>query len=114
VSRSCALLGGFAIGDGLRCYDNIARTLNVIECSVLALCLVLIFAFRRLKDEIQVVAPIRAVVESTVQSIRTTLQQFRENLVKSLSRIRVPEQCEARYCQDFLSVYVRPSHAAVP
>jgi len=29
---SCALLGGFAIGHGFRCYDNIARTRNVSEC----------------------------------------------------------------------------------
>jgi len=32
VPSSCALLGGFAIGAGFRCCDNIARTRNVSEC----------------------------------------------------------------------------------
>jgi len=38
---SCALLGGFAIMHGLRCYGNVTRTRNVSEYMlVLALCLV--------------------------------------------------------------------------
>ena len=38
---SCALLGGFTIGHGLRCYGNITRTRNVREYMlVFALCLV--------------------------------------------------------------------------
>jgi len=32
---------GFAIGARVRCYDKIARTRNVSECTVLALCLVI-------------------------------------------------------------------------
>ena len=60
---SCALLGEFAIGARVELlwqhnanpsyklastprYDNIVRTRNVSECSVLALCLVLIFRER--------------------------------------------------------------------
>ena len=37
---SCALLGDLQSVHGLRCYDNISRTRNVSERSVLALCLV--------------------------------------------------------------------------
>ena len=43
VLPSCALLGGFAIGARVSfAYDNIARTRNVSECSVFALCLVML------------------------------------------------------------------------
>jgi len=45
--RGCPLVvrywADFQSVHGLRCYDNIARTRNVSECSVLALCLVYVF-----------------------------------------------------------------------
>jgi len=50
---TCGMIGGaplvvrywadFQSVHGLRCYDNMARTRNVSECSVLALCLVYLF-----------------------------------------------------------------------
>jgi len=46
---SYTLLGGFATGDGFRCYDNIAPNAKCQRVHVLALCLVVISFIGKVK-----------------------------------------------------------------
>ena len=59
MSSSCTLLGGFAIGARVSCYDNKTPNAKCQRLLVLALCLVFMFAFCDSKDILLMVSTLR-------------------------------------------------------